>query len=60
MFYKHHPSLLVIMCLNSVRMGFLFLLVLGIDCVILLLHSLDIPYNYFSARQSIQNNKGNI
>ena len=31
----------------SVRMGFLFLLVLGMGCVILLLHPLGLPYNYF-------------
>ena len=30
----------------SVRRGFLFLLVLGIGRVILLWHSLDLPYNY--------------
>ena len=29
-----------------VRRGCLFLLVLGIGCVILLCHSLDLPYNY--------------
>ena len=31
----------------SVRRGFLFLLVLGIGCVILLWHSMGLPYNYF-------------
>ena len=31
----------------SVRIGFLFLLVLGMGCVILLWHSQSIPYNYF-------------
>ena len=31
----------------SVRRGFLFLLVLGMDYVILLWHSLSLPYNYF-------------
>ena len=31
----------------SVRRGFLFLLVLGIGCVILLWHSKGFPYNYF-------------
>ena len=30
----------------SVRRGFLFLLVLGMGCVILLWHSLCLPYNY--------------
>ena len=32
----------------SVRRGLLFLLVLGIGCVILLWHSLFLPYNYSS------------
>ena len=31
----------------SVRRGFLFLLVLGMGYVILLWHSLSLPYNYF-------------
>ena len=31
----------------SVRRGFLFLLVLGIGYVILLYHSMGLPYNYF-------------
>ena len=31
----------------SVRRDFLFPLVLGISCVILLWHSLGLPYNYF-------------
>ena len=31
----------------SVRRGFLFLWVLGMGCVILLWHSLSLPYNYF-------------
>ena len=31
----------------SVRRGFLFLMVLGMGCVILLWHSLGLPYNYF-------------
>ena len=31
----------------SVRWGFLFLLVLGMGCVILLWHSLGLPFNYF-------------
>ena len=35
----------------SVRRGFLFLLVLGMGCVILLLHSLCLSYNYFVYRQ---------
>ena len=35
----------------SVRRGFLFLLVLGIGCLILLWHSLGIQYNYFVVRQ---------
>ena len=34
-------------CVVSVRMGFLFLLVLGMDCVILLWHSRDFPNNHF-------------
>ena len=33
----------------SVRRGFLFLLVLGMGFIILLWHSLDLPYNYFTA-----------
>ena len=32
----------------SVSMGFLFFLILGIDCVILLSHSLGLPYNYLT------------
>ena len=32
----------------SVRRGFLFLCVLGIGCVILLWHSLSLPFNYFA------------
>ena len=32
----------------SVRRGFLFLLVLGMGCVILLWHSLCLPYNYYT------------
>ena len=31
----------------SVRRGFLFLLVPGMGCVILLWHTLGLPYNYF-------------
>ena len=34
-------------CVISVRRGFLFLLVLWMVCVILLWHSLGLPYNYF-------------
>ena len=47
--------LLLFMCnyLVSVRRGLLFLLVLGIGFVILLWHSLSLPYNYFSNRQAI-------
>ena len=38
--------------------GFLFLLVLGMGYVILLWHSLSLPYNYFTGLyRSIQNNK---
>ena len=37
----------------SVRRGFLFLLVLGIGCVILLWHSLCLPYNYFRLFQNV-------
>ena len=33
----------------SVRRGFLFLWVLGMGYVILLWHSLSLPYNYFDA-----------
>ena len=32
---------------GSVRRGFLFLLVLGMGCILLLWHSLGLPYNYF-------------
>ena len=35
-------------CVVSVQRGILFLLVLGIGCVILLWHSLGLPYNYFT------------
>ena len=31
----------------SIRRGFLFLLVLGMGCVILLWYSLGLPYNYY-------------
>ena len=34
-------------CVVSVRRGFVFLLVLGVGCVILLWHSLSLPHNYF-------------
>ena len=37
--------------LVSVRRGFLFLWVLGMGCVILLWHSLSLPYNYFDGLQ---------
>ena len=33
-------------CVVSVRRGFPFLWVLGMGCVILLWHSLSLPYNY--------------
>ena len=36
----------------SVRKGFLILLVLGMGCVILLCHSLGLPYNYLVADSS--------
>ena len=41
-------SLLLFTCnyVVSVRRGFLFLWVLGMGYVILLLHSLSLPYNY--------------
>ena len=32
----------------SVKLGFLFILVLWMGCVILLCHSLGLPYNYFT------------
>ena len=35
----------------SVRRGFLFLEVLGSGCVILLWHSLSLPYNYYKRQQ---------
>ena len=35
----------------SVRRGFLFLLVLWMGCVILLWHSLTLPYNYLTAEE---------
>ena len=42
----------------SVRRGFLFLWVLGMGYVILLWHSLGLPYNYFE-NESIETSKGN-
>ena len=36
----------------SVRIGFLFLWVLGMGYVILLWHSMSLPYNYFGCLQS--------
>ena len=41
--------LLLLICnyVVSVWRGFLFPRVLGVGCVILLLHSLNLPYNYF-------------
>ena len=45
--------LLLFTCNNvvSVRRGFLFLWVLGMGYVILLWHSLSLPYNYFVRKQ---------
>ena len=40
-------------CVVSVWRGFLFLWVLGMGYVILLWHSLDLPYNYFSKYMTI-------
>ena len=42
--------LLLFICyfVASVRRSFLFLLVLRIGCIILLWHSLGLPYNYFT------------
>ena len=37
----------------SVRIGFLFLWVLGMGYVILLWHYLSLPYNYFGVRVSV-------
>ena len=37
----------------SVRRGFLFLLVLGMGCVILLWHSLGLPYNSFDWTEAV-------
>ena len=41
----------------SVRIGFLFLWVLGVGCVILLWHSLGLPYNYFGSVNTAINGK---
>ena len=38
-----------------VRRGFLFLWVLGMGYVILLWHSLSLPYNYLACYQNIRN-----
>ena len=35
-------------CEGSVRRGYLFIWVLGMGCVVLLWHSLSLPYNYFA------------
>ena len=45
----YHKSLKIMPCffVVSVQRGFLFLWVLGMGCVILLWHSLSLPYNYF-------------
>ena len=39
-------------CVVSVRRGFLLLWELGMGCVILLWHSLILPYNYFVGPES--------
>ena len=39
----------------SVRRGFLFLWVLVMGCVILLWHSLSLPYNYFGSPENTGN-----
>ena len=44
----------------SVRRDFLFLLVLGISCVILLWHSMGFPCNYFVCLMFIQINNSNL
>ena len=41
----------------SVRRGFLFLWVFGMGCVILLWHSLGLPYNYVSYGASLGTGK---
>ena len=53
---KERGNVYVCFCLlvyNSVRRGFLFLWMLGMGCVILLWHSLSLPYNYFEILESI-------
>ena len=45
--YVSFSGLITSVIVVSVRRGFHFLLVLGVGCVILLWHSLHIPYNYF-------------
>ena len=40
-------------CVVSVQRGFLFLLVLGMGYVILLWHSLSLPYNYFDTKLKV-------
>ena len=47
-------------CVVSVRRGFLFLWVLGMGCVILLWHSLSLPYNYFEKIDKVGVRIGNI
>ena len=44
----------------SVWRGFLFLLVLGMGYVILLWHSLSLPYNYFAKIVRIKHNEDKI
>ena len=44
----------------SVWRGFLFLLVLGMGCVIKLWHSLGLPYNYFLTNRNPFINKENL
>ena len=38
----------------SDRRGFLFFCVLGMGCIILLWHSLSLPYNYFDYRELLK------
>ena len=47
---RDYLCVIVITCnyVVSVRRDFLFLCVLGMGCVILLWHSLSLPYNYYS------------
>ena len=49
--------LLLFTCIyvGSVRRGFHFRWVLGMGCVILLWHSLSLPYNYFLLQSAAQN-----